>query len=82
MTSSPATRLTTPGRSPKSSLADVVVAELGDDAAEPRQLGERVGLLNVPAYSYRILYEINPGDDVVVLAVIHKRRDLRPQEVL
>ena len=26
-------------------LADVVVAELGDDAAEPRQLGERVGLL-------------------------------------
>ncbi len=29
-------------------------------------------------YSYRILYEIN-DQDVFVLAVIHKRRDLQPE---
>lgn len=47
-----------------------VVPELGDD-----------NVREIPAYSYRILYEINSGDDIVVLAVIHKRRDLRPEEV-
>ena len=47
-----------------------VVPELGDD-----------NVREIPAYSYRILYEIKPGDDVVDLAVIHKRRDLRPEEV-
>jgi plasmid stabilization system protein ParE len=31
-------------------------------------------------YSYRVLYEIK-GDDVFVLAVIHKRRDLSPEMV-
>jgi len=31
-------------------------------------------------YSYRILYEIK-NQDVFVLAVIHKRRDLRPEMV-
>ena len=48
-----------------------VVPELGDD-----------NVREIPAYSYRILYEIRPGDDTIVLAVIHKRRDLRPEEVL
>jgi plasmid stabilization system protein ParE len=48
-----------------------IVPELGDD-----------NVRETPAYSYRILYEIKPGDDIVVLAVIHKRRDLRPEEVL
>jgi plasmid stabilization system protein ParE len=32
-------------------------------------------------YSYRILYEIKPTH-VEVLAVIHKRRDLRPENIL
>ena len=32
-------------------------------------------------YSYRILYEIKPTH-VEVLAVIHKRRDLRPEDML
>jgi plasmid stabilization system protein ParE len=31
-------------------------------------------------YSYRILYEIKPTH-VEVLAVIHKRRDLRPEDI-
>lgn len=42
-----------------------VVPELGDDKVR-----------EIPAYSYRILYEIKPDNDIVVLAVIHKRRDL------
>lgn len=31
-------------------------------------------------YSYRILYEITPAQ-INILAVIHKRRDLQPDEV-
>jgi len=34
----------------------------------------------VPRFRYRILYEIKEPD-VVVLAVIHKRRDLQPEMV-
>ena len=34
----------------------------------------------IPLYSYRILYEIKPTH-VEVLAVIHKRRDLQPDEI-
>jgi len=48
-----------------------VVPELGDEDVR-----------EIPAYSYRILYEIMAGDAIVVLAVIHKRRDLSPDEVL
>lgn len=47
-----------------------VVPELGDD-----------NVREIPAYSYRNISEIKPGDDVVVLPVIHKRRNLRPEEV-
>ena len=48
-----------------------VVPELGDD-----------NVREIPAYSYRILYEIRHDDAIVVLAVIHKRRDLNPDEVV
>jgi plasmid stabilization system protein ParE len=48
-----------------------VVPELGDE-----------NVREIPAYSYRILYEIKAGDEIVVLAIIHKRRDLSPDEVL
>lgn len=34
----------------------------------------------LPLYSYRILYEIKPTH-IDVLAVIHKRRDLQPDEI-
>lgn len=34
----------------------------------------------LPLYSYRILYEIKPTH-IEVLAVIHKRRDLQPEEI-
>lgn len=34
----------------------------------------------IPAHSYRILYEIKP-EHIDVLAVIHKRRDLQPDEI-
>ena len=46
-----------------------VVPELGDDNIRQLQL-----------YSYRVIYEIK-GEDVVVLAVIHKRRELQPEMV-
>lgn len=35
----------------------------------------------IPLYSYRILYEIKPNNLIEVLAVIHKRRDLKPDEI-
>ena len=34
----------------------------------------------IPLYSYRIRYEIKP-EHIDVLAVIHKRRDLHPDEI-
>lgn len=34
----------------------------------------------IPLYSYRILYEIKT-EHIDVLAVIHKRRDLQPEEI-
>ena len=46
-----------------------VVPELGDD-----------NIRELLPYSYRIIYEIK-GEDVVVLAVIHKRRELQPEMV-
>lgn len=46
-----------------------VVPELNEDAVR-----------EIPAYSYRILYEIKP-EHIDVLAVIHKRRDLKPDDV-
>jgi len=45
------------------------VPELNDETV--RELG---------LYSYRIVYEIKPTH-IGVLAVIHKRRDLQPEEV-
>jgi plasmid stabilization system protein ParE len=42
------------------------VPELNDDSVR-----------EVPLYSYRIIYQIHP-DHIDVLAVIHKRRDLKP----
>jgi toxin ParE1/3/4 len=46
------------------------VPELNDDAV--RELG---------LYSYRIIYEIKPDHLIEVLALIHKRRDLQPEEI-
>ena len=34
----------------------------------------------LPLYSYRILYEIKPAH-IEVLAIIHKRRDLQPEDI-
>ena len=34
----------------------------------------------IPLYSYRILYEIKPNH-IDVLALIHKRRNLQPEEI-
>ncbi len=51
------------------------------------RLGRMVPELNedtvreIPLYSYRILYEIKPDSCIDVLAVIHKRRDLQPEEI-
>ncbi|MDT4332152.1 type II toxin-antitoxin system RelE/ParE family toxin [Methylomonas sp. MED-D] len=47
-----------------------MVPELSDEAVRELSL-----------YSYRILYEIKPSH-IEVLAVIHKRRDLRTDEIL
>lgn len=46
-----------------------VVPELGNEAVRELLL-----------YSYRILYEVK-SPDVIVLAVIHKRRELRPEAI-
>lgn len=46
-----------------------VVPELGNEAIRELSL-----------YSYRIMYEIREPD-IVVLAVIHKRRDFQPEMV-
>jgi len=46
-----------------------MVPELGDEAIRELSL-----------YSYRIIYEIREPD-IVVLAVIHKRRDLQPEMI-
>jgi toxin ParE1/3/4 len=45
------------------------VAELNDEAVR-----------EISLYSYRILYEINTTQ-VNVLAVVHKRRDMHPEEI-
>lgn len=50
-------------------LTGKVVAELKDDSVR-----------EVSLYSYRILYEIK-SDHLEVLAVIHKRRNLQPDEI-
>lgn len=46
-----------------------VVPEMGDDSVR-----------EIPAYSYRVLYEVTRGD-IVILAVIHKRRDLNSGDI-
>jgi plasmid stabilization system protein ParE len=46
------------------------VAELNEDAV--RELG---------LYSYRILYEIKTDNLIEVLAVIHKRQHLEPEDI-
>lgn len=46
-----------------------IVAELNNESVR-----------EVSLYSYRILYEMKP-DHLEVLAVIHKRRDLQPDEI-
>lgn len=50
-------------------LTGKIVAELNKDAVR-----------EVSLYSYRILYEIKP-EQVDVLAVIHKRQDIQPDEI-
>ncbi len=47
-----------------------MVAELNDEVVR-----------ELPMYSYRIIYEIKPDSLVEVLAVIHKRRDLEPEDI-
>jgi len=46
-----------------------MVAEIGDENVKELSL-----------YSYRIIYEIRSGG-VFVLAVVHKRRDLMPEDI-
>ena len=64
---------------------DMVQKTIGLDAL-PR-LGREVPELNdeavreVPLYTYRIIFEIKSDSLIEVLAVIHKRRDLLPEDV-
>jgi toxin ParE1/3/4 len=52
-----------------------VLAELPRLGRVVRELGD-ANVREIPVYSYRILYEIKSSDDIDILAVIHKRRDL------
>ena len=63
---SPRTRRSTPSVSPRLGR---MVPELNEEAVR-----------EIPLYSYRILYEIKP-EHIDVLAVIHKRRDLQPEDI-
>ncbi len=62
------------------------IAEKTDILDELPRVGRRVPELGnediqeLSLYSYRILYEIK-GQDIFVLAVIHKRRELQPELV-
>ena len=47
------------------------VSELNEDAVRELEL-----------YSYRVLYEIKSDNLIEVLAVIHKRRHLEPEDIL
>ncbi|MHB8474103.1 MAG: type II toxin-antitoxin system RelE/ParE family toxin [Gammaproteobacteria bacterium] len=40
----------------------------------PAEIGAE-NVRELPLYAYRILYEIT-GDDIFILAVVHKRREL------
>lgn len=46
-----------------------MMAELGDEAVREFSI-----------YSFRVIFEIMP-DHIAVLAVIHKRRDIGPEEI-
>lgn len=46
-----------------------MMAELGDEAVREFSI-----------YSYRVIFEILP-DHVAVLAVVHKRRDIGPEDI-
>ncbi|HWS40917.1 MAG TPA: type II toxin-antitoxin system RelE/ParE family toxin [Arenimonas sp.] len=65
-------------------VAELVNKTIGLD--ELQRIGKIVAELNdesvreISLYSYRILYEINPTQ-IDVLAVIHKRRDLKPDDI-
>lgn len=41
---------------------------------------EQEQVREIPLYAYRILYEIT-GDDVFILAVVHKRRELLAEQI-
>jgi len=32
-------------------------------------------------YSYRVIFEIMPNDQIAVLAVVHKRQDIQPDDI-
>ena len=67
-------------------VAEALVSKTIELDKLPR-LGHKVPELNddtvreLSLYSYRILYEIKTTD-IEVLAIIHKRRDLQPDEIL
>lgn len=81
----PKTRPSTPDVSVKNWCEELVRRTIGLDAV-PRK-GYKVPELNEDAvrelglYSYRILYEIKPGNLIEVLAVIHKRRHLEAEDI-
>jgi toxin ParE1/3/4 len=67
------------------SIAEQLVQKSMDLGAMPRigrvvaELGEET-IRELAIYSYRIIYEIK-ATEIAVLAVIHKRRDVQPEEI-
>jgi len=62
------------------------IREITDTLDELPKTGKKIPELNddkireLHLYSYRIIYEIRKNN-IFVLAVIHKRRDLKPEDI-
>ncbi|PID43788.1 MAG: addiction module toxin RelE [Proteobacteria bacterium] len=32
-------------------------------------------------YSYRVIFEVMPDDNIAIIAVVHKRQDIQPEDI-
>jgi plasmid stabilization system protein ParE len=44
------------------------------------ELGEEC-VREFSCYSYRVIFEVMPDDSIAVIAVVHKRQDIQPEDI-